>query len=595
MITLIPKEGVAFILLTLSLFLHGSWPIMLKFCPLEDDSSLATVVGSVDLQRRVYHRNVFCMYLDLANAFFLISMLPFTLALILANKSVDILVGAHSAGLVLFGLGGGALLGFGHLLLIWAQGVYGPPLPTTQALQASLTLFFALASNFQLQPALTPGVLYLGIAFLLFEVGVISNAFAQRAQYHYQKQISMLEHGVEEPKKLLEAKSLLNKKNKKKAAGGFGDDNTVATGMTSLGMTETSLGTSIGGSRMGYLESSENSESISSFGIGDLDSSMTSSLGESDSSLSISNLNASGPRPKLKKNPKDKGGSGKQARKNSLAPVSEDSEMQDSLSDGRSIADIAEEGRNKELTVEQMRASFSTLGSLGSSASSMTKGSLYSKSADYRIRELPTVMPNIERKQSCPEILVAIMSGIALGFTSAFFNVAINDPFQWSAVEWERTTDILSVARTLLLYGLGFWLTMVIGSAIRMHVESPRDENGQSGVRRAVTYYMTKDTFTDRERFAILAGLLFGIACLLQLQAGKMIGYTTAELVQAFPAISTIWCLNWFYRVDTSKRTFLVDMYILMFASYCAGLCFLILSFFSKTRDEIPAGGAPSP
>jgi len=181
-------------------------------------------------------------------------------------------------------------------------------------------------------------------------------------------------------------------------------------------------------------------------------------------------------------------------------------------------------------------------------------------------------------------VFVAVSSGMAFGLCSTFFNVAVNDPFQWSGEEWKKTDDVLCVARTHTLFALGFWLTSVIGNLIRLHVELPTENRLESPIRRAVREYLSKESFTESEQWAILAGMVFAFGIMLQFQGGKMVGYTTAELVQGAPMISTVWTLTALRYTQLEMNCWLGSMYFVMFAAYAGGVgcyvCSRILSIF---------------
>jgi hypothetical protein len=104
----------------------------------------------------------------------------------------------------------------------------------------------------------------------------------------------------------------------------------------------------------------------------------------------------------------------------------------------------------------------------------------------------------------------------------------------------------------------------------------------------------TDYSVTTRNCWGVYAGLLCSLANMLQFQGGRLIGFATGDLVQAYPIVSTLWDIYLFgeYRLNdamtrgaTATSTtccdhcsvvtrYLVVMYIL----YMSGIVCMVLS-----------------
>ena len=76
---------------------------------------------------------------------------------------------------------------------------------------------------------------------------------------------------------------------------------------------------------------------------------------------------------------------------------------------------------------------------------------------------------------------------------------------------------------------------------------------------------------------AVFAGILCGFANLLQFQGGSLVGFATADLVQAYPLVSTVWDICLFGEFKSAKGTVLFYL-AAMYAMYSCGILFLISS-----------------
>ena len=91
--------------------------------------------------------------------------------------------------------------------------------------------------------------------------------------------------------------------------------------------------------------------------------------------------------------------------------------------------------------------------------------------------------------------------------------------------------------------------------------------------------YMTQASWMDR-RVALLAGIVCAAGNVLQFHGGQLVGYATADLVQAYPLISTLWDILWFGEFAhvqwccSRLSLLLVSMYV----AYVGGIVLLSVS-----------------
>ena len=214
-------------------------------------------------------------------------------------------------------------------------------------------------------------------------------------------------------------------------------------------------------------------------------------------------------------------------------------------------------------------------------------------------------------------LIVAIFGGCCFGFFSPAFNIAVNDPFHFTAVavvegeinNSDNDTNTgnenslhlhpLSVPIANLWFSLAFTIASFAGNVPLMYFppslstttpQSIRSTmEGESNMHKKDSYHnnslLPKVTITDyicseslsERKLAICAGLLCGLANLLQFQGGNIIGFATADLVQAYPLISTIWDIALFGEYRNAGRT--VKFYLsAMYVMYTCGIGFLIES-----------------
>ena len=180
-------------------------------------------------------------------------------------------------------------------------------------------------------------------------------------------------------------------------------------------------------------------------------------------------------------------------------------------------------------------------------------------------------------------LIVTILGGVCFGFFSPAMNVAVNDPFHWSTAaasannnNHQRSSEPLplSVAVANLYFSLAFCVASFVGNLFLMY----RPPHQTAGLDKTTVWQYLACPLPER-RLALLAGLVCGWANLLQFQGGHLVGFATADFVQAFPLVSTLWDMGLFgefrhLRAGSMVVVYLVAMYIL----YLCGIGLLITS-----------------
>ena len=183
--------------------------------------------------------------------------------------------------------------------------------------------------------------------------------------------------------------------------------------------------------------------------------------------------------------------------------------------------------------------------------------SLYS---DDSLTPSQTMTFNTARVGLC----IAFAGGLCFGFFSPAFNIAVNDPFQWTSVGG------LSVAMANIWFSIAFCSSSIIGNVYLMTHYSHIIPHS------TLRLYVTQESFRQR-RIALLAGLICALGNLLQFQGGKLAGFATADLVQAFPLVATVWDVLLFgeFRHATSKVLVALTG---MYTAYLLGITLLASS-----------------
>ena len=179
-------------------------------------------------------------------------------------------------------------------------------------------------------------------------------------------------------------------------------------------------------------------------------------------------------------------------------------------------------------------------------------------SLDERPANTTVVSPNFA-------LMVAMLGGCCFGFFSPAFNVAVNNPFGFEGGAQ------LSVPVANLWFSFAFMIASVFGNLGLIY----RPPLAGGLIPSTISDYW-HESFGER-RLAILAGLTCGLANVLQFQGGKMVGFATADLVQAYPLVSTVWDV--FLFGEFSRPGWTVILYIIsMYTMYLTGIGLMISS-----------------
>ncbi|KAG7373736.1 protein of unknown function DUF221-domain containing protein [Nitzschia inconspicua] len=148
------------------------------------------------------------------------------------------------------------------------------------------------------------------------------------------------------------------------------------------------------------------------------------------------------------------------------------------------------------------------------------------------------VGPNLKRHWYWP---------LVVDFVSDFFlpplTLPSTTPFAWDRLH----CPFPSVAN--VWFSMAFTVSSIIGTLRLMHVPPP--ETGMRVLSWREDYVPGKSSVNY---WGFVAGVLCGIANLLQSQGGRMVGFATADLVQAFPLVSTLWDILLFGEYQQGGR-----------------------------------------
>lgn len=184
-------------------------------------------------------------------------------------------------------------------------------------------------------------------------------------------------------------------------------------------------------------------------------------------------------------------------------------------------------------------------------------------SNSVQVIERSTGLLNDTRRASVSlAIIVAVLGGLCFGFFSPCFNIAVNDPFGWVSAGLDPSSA-MSVAIANLWFSLAFWLASIVGNTVLLRRQFP-----DSSVGGLLWAYLRQDALLDRQ-MAITAGLVCALGNVLQFHGGQLVGYATADLVQAYPLVSTVWdvlLFGEFQNLKCRSATLLMAMFLAYFA-----------------------------
>lgn len=167
-------------------------------------------------------------------------------------------------------------------------------------------------------------------------------------------------------------------------------------------------------------------------------------------------------------------------------------------------------------------------------------------------------------------LLLAAVGGVCFGAFSPLFNLAVNDQFGFA-----RGAQPLGVWAANLAFGIGFATAAVAAHA--------------APLRRGLADVRAGYTPAAPSRLALCAGGLCALGNGAQFLGGSMAGFATADIVQAFPLVGTLWgyaLLGEFRGAARSTRMLLFAMYVV----YAIGVVLLAYSAVpaQQTIDETP-------
>jgi Ureide permease len=190
---------------------------------------------------------------------------------------------------------------------------------------------------------------------------------------------------------------------------------------------------------------------------------------------------------------------------------------------------------------------------------------------DEKLSSLPVVQQPQQSTTVMTALVVTFLGGLAFGFFSPAFNVAVNDPFEWTTAttttidqDGNGTTknETMRVARANLVFSFAFWLASFTGNFWLL-----KRQHAATSMLGLLRRYLCMSSFADRW-MALAAGLVCAIGNVLQFQGGQLVGYATADLVQAYPLVSTVWDVLWFGEFRSLSWPY--RMALLLFGMYMA-------------------------
>lgn len=500
-------EGI--LLLLLSLVCLGTWPAILRLCTYTADgdtyskrsvgdyeyhspSCLRKLVNQYAQRRHPCHA-----YIDYASAYVIFSAtVPILLSYLIDDSDTTSSSGDntsnghdindeqdsnhqavfHQLPLIVVASVGGSLLSLGNISTQWATTVFGAPLTTVLALQASLTVVVGTTINYHLEPSKTarPDLLAGGVGLFLLAIGL--SVVAQNM---------------------------------------YANDNSTRGD--------------------GYGESEEQDGASSIAGI-----SMRALPHHSPASF--------GPRGYRSCGSSDDGSAKEMKKSSSDVFLKELEKLPSDLFEDSPSCTIDGYTASSPLQVKANLTQFDEPDSLSSSSS--TTG-----------------------------LVVAICGGLCFGFFSPAFNIAVNDPFEWSRNDGkDRNSNSqedgagLSVARANFWFSFAFATSSVFWNfqLMRSPPVSARDVT-ESSLRQYLG-----ESMRDR-MLAILAGLVCAAGNVLQFQGGHLTGYASCDLVQAFPLVATVWDVAAFGEFQGARRIIIACLGC-MYLVYICGIVLLASS-----------------
>ena len=161
-------------------------------------------------------------------------------------------------------------------------------------------------------------------------------------------------------------------------------------------------------------------------------------------------------------------------------------------------------------------------------------------------------------------VLVAAAGGLCFGFFSPAFNIAVNDPFGNAA-----TASPSRVVEANMWFSLAFWLASILGNTILLRA-------GDDSIFTIWKEYVQQSGLYQR-RLALISGVVCAAGNILQFQGGQLVGYATADLVQAYPIVSIWWDMHLFGEFRQASHR-LIGLLVGMYVAYLSGIVLLAKS-----------------
>ena len=446
-------------------------------------------------------RNLCHVYMDYSVTYFVVSCLPLLLAIALAQKQQEqqqdpdtsTAVSILSAPLlILTACIGGSLLSAGNLSMQWATAIYGAPLTTVLALQASMTVVLGTTLNYWIEPDQTPHPrqLWAGVGVFLAAIFLATRAqivYAAQRQQQQQQQMMVMLHRH----------------------------------------------TSMEGVELAECYRHDNHQSHGN-----------SDINTRDDVVAVNELTST------------------------LSRSRQQQHEYDTIVDTDDDHCHCDNNANRMMKDEDGPSAFGT----------------HQEGHDFSYSAAGDASPLAKKKSTTTGVVIAALGGLCFGFFSPCFNIAVNDPFHWSpstmrsddATFGESDNGAAFTVRIGLVntwFSFAFFVASFVGNTLllqRQHPCGPDLPLPSAGT--VLKTYLKQDGLFERQ-LAIIAGLICALGNILQFQGGQMCGYATADLVQAFPLVSTVWDMILFGEFRSVKcYSGLAVLLIAMYVAYLSGI-----------------------
>lgn len=532
----------------------------------ESSSSLSISSSIQSIQFACYN------YIDYSTSYVIISIIPFVLYHITHHYHNDSNEQQEeqefsffmSFPLVITSMFGGMLLSLGNLSMQWSTCIYNAPLTTVLAIQSSLCVVFGTTINYYLEPYKTnhASLLLYGVIMFLFAI-----ILATITQYQYiQQQQQNDKHHF-------------------------------------------------------------NNNDSSSYSLVEKATTVLSPQDDDDDNQQLGNIEI---------NPTYNNQLHKLKKKNDDSSLLQQYNETKNEHDGLFI--VTNEKISKTIHPFHIAAPTTTTTSSLYYAMNHRHTSLYDDNNHYNI-EYHQLNNTNKKNKTVVGIIIAIFGGICFGFFSPAFNISVNDPFNWSnnINENKNSQQMLHTLISNVWFSIAFWITSCIGNiSILLYMQSytktrydvdNHDDDDDDLQRKERMYHRThegnrnicqyihqlwydyihyhdyhspplstrsiaitvnntnrynnKGCFQHQQQryYSIIAGIVCAMGNILQFQGGQYVGYATADLVQAYPIVSTIYDIYIFHEFQYIQyNSFIFLLLVGMYISYITGIILLAAS-----------------